>query len=1049
MASTMFDCTECAKSFNMRMKLNRHIAKDHQVEVDFLKPQELTEEQKEKHFDTLREKYFYIKEQVSTMEKKCEYFESRLKTTNKTNIIQNVKKVMLKSSVKNKKTKRKRFKKKPVGRDGAEGTYEDIPEDHSIPVGWRSAIKHSFMPTCNKRIRNKVYWAPDGRYCSSRVQALAYMLAEELPSKDIEHMKAGMAADSWQAMEELPEGWMARPDTKGLLKYVTADFQQLRNCRSALKHLLAHGGEQDTAKFVAFQFIKDVVAEEVRWQHSAAVPFRWKVGLTVSKAGTRGLVILCPDGQVFTSVKNLQEMISKNEIFQLENLDPFLAFLSSVKYRAELAGQPDWTPAGGLPAGWMRRASAGRQASFLNPQGRVFHSRAAVSQFLQGEEVVEVRQEQEGKVEWRSEAGLPDGWSSRPSTGAEGGRSFKDSRGRVHPGRVEAIKHMLLNDSDTASLELMKTGLLADGWRVVEYLPAGWMIRKYWDSKGQKKQEKTKYLTPQLQVVRTMGEVISCMKEQGVDEEERMKALNHKWSQDPDLPPGILTNKVFNEGVKQNSFRSYITLEGKFFPSIYHLLRHLQATDIGLVDQVRPLLLTQQSFVGSELLPEGWLFRGGLKVRRAFITPDYQKLSSKEEVVAYMKGKGVHEEEVAKFESNYETLMGLDEAQEKPKPKPGGLQWITDPSLPEGWRFAPYNPKLLSSQNKKLCKYLSPSGDFFNSKPAALRHLLAAGATGEEVERMAAGLVEEGYTSSPHLPEGWRVKTGTTWFIFLSPTFETFSTVKKCKEHMEENNFAAEDIKKLEENFMVTVIKPEVLKRKAEDMEEVEDEEWEDHYLLPEGWKFRLGPDGAPAFLAEDGTRLKNVKVAKMRVRSGRMGLDSHGEARLLSNLICFAASFRETKVVEVVPAKRSKPEEKVEEKKIEVPEKVTAEVLEGGDVEESIPAGWKMAKFSGEEDVLLTSPQGKLFLSRRAALEWLVRSGYSDAAVSRLRESLGREGWREGEGLPEGWRWRPCPTSGEARLLTREARVVHGAREVELVVSEGEEKEQVVRWSW
>ena len=63
------------------------------------------------------------------------------------------------------------------------------------------------------------------------------------------------------------------------------------------------------------------------------------------------------------------------------------------------------------------------------------------------------------------------------------------------------------------------------------------------------------------------------------------------------------------------------------------------------------------------------------------------------------------------------------------------------------------------------------------------------------------------------------------------------------------------------------------------------------------------------------------------------------------------------------------------------------------------------------------------------------------------MREALGREGWREGEGLPEGWRWRPCPTSGEARLLTREARVVHGARELELVVPEGEEKEQVVRW--
>ena len=172
---------------------------------------------------------------------------------------------------------------------------------------------------------------------------------------------------------------------------------------------------------------------------------------------------------------------------------------------------------------------------------------------------------------------------------------------------------------------------------------------------------------------------------------------------------------------------------------------------------------------------------------------------------------------------------------------------------------------------------------------------------------MKASLTVEGWKEDRRLPKGWRIKTGPTWFVYLSPNFETFNTVKKCRAYMEENGYEESTIKLLENHY-------NMVKREAEDKdlmakrneEEVEDETetWEEHYLLPNGWKFTLGTDGAPIFLTEDNIRMKSLKVktpffflriflskvAKMRVRNGRMGLSSQAEARVLSNLICFAA---------------------------------------------------------------------------------------------------------------------------------------------------------------
>ena len=305
MGSQTFSCTACEKEFDMRMKLNRHIAKAHKPTIDFSKAVKLTDDEKEQYFENLREKYIETKTQARHMEMKVKYLESYLKTfnTNQSEFdpVKDENRFDLKKDRRLKK-KKKKITKKPLGRENSIGSYEDIEGDTTIPEGWKSAIKNSYMPTCQKMIKNKVYWAPDGRYCPSRLQALAYMVSEDHPKEEVEVMKAGLVGDGWTAFQQLPEGWMAMKESKGLLKYATSDFLQLRNCRSALKYMLANNTKEEIAKFISFQFVKEVAPEDITWVEGSAIPFRWAVGKTTNKHGVKGLVLLCPDGQVAGSL---------------------------------------------------------------------------------------------------------------------------------------------------------------------------------------------------------------------------------------------------------------------------------------------------------------------------------------------------------------------------------------------------------------------------------------------------------------------------------------------------------------------------------------------------------------------------------------------------------------------------------------------------------------------------------------------------------------------------------------------------------------------------
>ena len=208
MGSQTFSCIACEKEFDMRMKLNRHIAKAHKPSIDFTHAIKLTDDEKEQYFENLREKYIETKAQARHMEMKVKYLESYLKTVNSNQSqLDSVKDENMFELKKTRplKKKKKKTTKKPLGRENSIGSYEDIEGDATIPEGWKSAIKNSYMPTCQKMIKNKVYWAPDGRYCPSRLQALAYMVSEDHPMEEVEEDVEQDGRERWFNLSQLAE----------------------------------------------------------------------------------------------------------------------------------------------------------------------------------------------------------------------------------------------------------------------------------------------------------------------------------------------------------------------------------------------------------------------------------------------------------------------------------------------------------------------------------------------------------------------------------------------------------------------------------------------------------------------------------------------------------------------------------------------------------------------------------------------------------------------------------------------------------------------------
>ena len=227
----MFSCTHCEKMFEMRIKLNRHIANYHNREddFDFTKPGiELTDDQKVKYFDKLREKFKDLTNKVLTKQ-------ALLKSCNKTY----QSKVEL--------GKAKAFQTDEKVRVKME-TSRETPglEDIELPPGWKVKAFDKAVNICS----------PGGVNFKSVHGALRHLVkTPKTPEVDaaIAIFRSKLLKDGWHSDSSLPDGWLTMT-YKGWTKdrrnswtrqhFLTPQFDFMKGQEEVVRWLRSNGAAE-------------------------------------------------------------------------------------------------------------------------------------------------------------------------------------------------------------------------------------------------------------------------------------------------------------------------------------------------------------------------------------------------------------------------------------------------------------------------------------------------------------------------------------------------------------------------------------------------------------------------------------------------------------------------------------------------------------------------------------------------------------------------------------------------------------------------------------
>ena len=798
--------------------------------LDYLKEGlEFKEDEKVIFFDDLKNKYDAMLKKFSSFEKKCKYLENQVRALEKG------------------KSKAKGKNKKFVGLHNTTATYENIEDDNTLPPGWKASWR--LMGEIKPGFKQKVYWAPNGRRCTSRIDAVKRMITEFSSSEeDIGIMKAGLISDGWAPDVNLPDGWMQQTNKRLGRRFMSKDYDYFKHVKETIKHLSDNYSEEDLVKFlIKFILKSDVV--EISWLYDDAIPFPWRAGQTKTRNGANsGQLVIAPDGQLVNGFKAAYEVMEKSGDVMKADLEKFYEFITSEKFKV----QP------------MRLKIEEKEAN-LTPDSH---------------ELPNVRPK--NSLLWKEDGTVPLGWKYAIPEGECFGKKFKDPGGKFFPSRLEAMRSMIKNESiDNDDLDIMKKGLVSDGWSTDESLPTGWFCRQIKGTRASKQ-----YVTRNLEIVDKMETVIKHMRDNDYSEEEMNKFKEGnglQWKTDEDLPDGWRYGIYHN--VKQGQLKNYMDPSGKFYGSIAQILKYFLEVDPNGEDmeKTKRYLLKDGWFV-TDLLPEGWYMKQK-KSEHGFyyLTPTFEKFHATATAIQHLKDLKWDENSILKFEMNHKSLAvkeitkrkrirnsnstgneaietkdGLEEENEHSgtddddteDDEEVGLIWEDDLFLPMGWKVATTVLSRGKCAGTVFKRYMSPCGNHFGNLADALRFLVEEGNIQEsEINELKQGLAYEGWTREMSLPEGWLSRESISKRkSYLSPSLETFSEIGEVVQYMQKNGCKQNEIEGItdmpKKDGTMLKAKKDVAKSTKSDNENIQKDgtannapDWLDDPGLPAGWK--------------------------------------------------------------------------------------------------------------------------------------------------------------------------------------------------------------------
>ena len=111
------------------------------------------------------------------------------------------------------------------------------------------------------------------------------------------------------------------------------------------------------------------------------------------------------------------------------------------------------------------------------------------------------------------------------------------------------------------------------------------------------------------------------------------------------------------------------------------------------------------------------------------------------------------------------------------------------------------------------------------------------------------------------------------------------------------------------------------------------------------------------------------------------------------------------------------------------------------------LPKDWK-AELNDSGNVLIINPDGKQFVSRIEALQFMVQSNCDAKTIHSFWKSLEEEGWRVEDRIPSGWRVRNLDKDdSDFEFLTSKMTIISSTQEAMNMIKDSGNFEQIIKF--
>ena len=749
--------------------------------------------------------------------------------------------------------------------------YDWDDQDPSVAEGWKTTM--ITVNSFGKQVLSKRFLSPDGRFCSSRIDALKYMQKEGIfLKKDIERMKLGLLGEDWEIDQLLPPGWYVRPDKhkeeEATFNYLTPDYTFLRSTRASINFMtnkaeLMGYTKVDIDKLNEFvQLARKKIRMDkyggggAKAKQDSTVPEGWKCKASACAPGAPQKVqIIAPDGNSFQCRRSaLQHMVKEG--YSDEEKEEMRSCLK----------HEGWEEDALLPQGWRMRKAENTTNGMLDVdytvmsrEGEVFNSLKTAIEFMEDdasacteEDVIKIRtlydneskQNRQQKYDWDSDPTVPANWKTRVVDGKMKKKFFLAPDGSSFSCRRSGLQHMIKESFPPEEVAEMREKLQFEGWESNPALPQHWKIRKSEGTTNGIYDVDYWFLSVEGLLFRSTKAVCDFMKESGsyTDEDvgkiskelesERTKIRQQKydWMEgNPTVPAGWKVRIV--EGKTTKTF--FLSEDGNQFACRRSALQHMikEEAPSEQVELMRVCLI-HEGWDDDKHLPVGWKVRksegstnGQFDVNYYYLSSDGTMFHSTRAVINYMK-KRPEEYSEADIQQIKTRLQN-----ETRKNRPQKYDWIEEENLPTGWKY-----RTIIKGGIRTDFILTAEGGQHQSRRAAIENMIKENFDPHAIFKMWSTLDVEGWvTDDDRLPKGWRIRSKDrlkdNWqFYFLSPQMEIFKSNKSVLDYItaQSETYSSEDYEKVK-----IWIEEEQRERRGNNYT------WDEDASLPQNWKMR------------------------------------------------------------------------------------------------------------------------------------------------------------------------------------------------------------------